>query len=142
MRQIINMLLVLPLLFLLPSFCSASAMYSISEEQLTTLENHLNCLEANNEKLERLLKESGEDLSLALKALSVSKADLQVLQKELEKAREDSIQAKQSLKIANDELQNAVASVRKSEAVRQRTERQRNFWEVIAMIAAGFAVAR
>lgn len=125
------------------SVCTASSVtYSISEEQLTQLELHLNELEENNEKLKSLLTLSEQDCEIALIALNASRNELKALRSELTQALIDSEKAKKSLQIANEELQTACESVKKSEAVRRRTEGQRNFWEVVAIIAAGVAATR
>lgn len=131
------------LLLLQPSACIASPQtYSVTTEQLTTLEQHLNELEENNEKLKSLLTMSEQDCKTALIALNASQSEIKKLRSELTQALIDNEKAKKSLQIANEELQTACESVKKSEAVRRRTEGQRNFWEVVAILAAGVAAAR
>lgn len=50
--------------------------------------------------------------------------------------------ARGKMKTANDELQSAVASVQRLEKMRQRIDRQRNFWELVAVVLGGIAVTR
>ena len=125
------------------SVCTASsATYSISEEQLTQLELHLNELEENNEKLKSLLTLSEQDCEIALMALTASQSELKALRSELTQALIDSEKAKKSLQIANEELANASKSCKQLEKQKNRAENQRTFWQILAAIAAGVAVAR
>lgn len=125
------------------SVCTASSVtYSISEEQLTQLELHLNELEENNEKLKSLLTLSEQDCEIALIALTASRNELKALRSELTQALIDSEKAKKSLQIANEDLRLASQSFKQLEKQKSRCENQRTFWQIIAAIAAGVAVAR
>lgn len=125
------------------SVCTASSVtYSISEEQLTQLELHLNELEENNEKLKSLLTLSEQDCEIALMALNASRNELKALRSELTQSLIDSEKAKKSLQIANEELANASKSFKQLEKQKNRAENQRTFWQILAAIAAGVAVAR
>lgn len=125
------------------SVCTASSVtYSISEEQLTQLELHLNELEENNEKLKSLLTLSEQDCEIALMALNASRNELKALRSELTQALIDSEKAKKSLQIANEELANASKSFKQLEKQKNRAENQRTFWQILTAIAAGVAVAR
>ena len=137
--------------FLLLSFspvgiCSTSQTYTISESELTTLQNHLDALEANNETLKKILSESGEELTAALNALTQSQTELMKLKAELIQCRSDAESARKSLEIANQELAKASESFKEYEKERDKVEgrlrNQRNIWGFIAALAVGVAVAR
>jgi hypothetical protein len=126
--------------------CSANQTYTISENELQTLQNHLTALEQNNETLKAILSESNEDLTIALDALMKSQNELATLKAQLQQAKSDAESAKNSLAIANQELAKASQSFKAYEKERDRTENrlrnQRNIWEVLCFVAVGVAVAR
>jgi len=126
--------------------CSESRTYTISESELTTLSNHLNELERNNEILKAILSESGEELTAALNALTESQKELTMLRAELTQCKSDVQSANESLMRANQELQRASESFKASERERDKIEgrlrTQRNIWEALFAVAVGFAVAK
>ena len=126
--------------------CWANPTYTISESELQTLREHLTMLEQNNNELERLLTESGVDLTTASTALSESRKEIEKLQTQLRTLQEETKRLSASLETANRELQNARESFRQSEKERDKIEgrlrNQRNVWEVLCAIAVGVAVAR
>ncbi len=126
--------------------CSANRTYEISETELQTLSEHLTALEQNNSELERLLNESGVELTTASTALIESRNEIEKLQTQLKKLQQETNQLSESLRIANSELQNARISFRESEKERDRIEgrlrTQRNIWEVLCFLAVGVAVAK
>lgn len=132
-----------------PSYGSCAETYTITGKQLMTLEENLAALSMNNAALLETLNESNEDLTIAQgelmtlrEQLKEAKEQLQRLSGQLQTLKEESARAKESLKTANEELQSAVASVQKLEKTRRRIERQRNFWEVVAVVLGGIAVTR
>ena len=142
-KNIKNCLLFVALsFFVLPSTCGAEATYQITETQLITLESNLNELEQNNKTLLSLLNGSETDLMKAQEQLRVSKLQIEKLTAQLETLKAESENAKKSLEIANIELQNALTSVQQLEDRKRRIERQRNMWEVIAVILGGIAITR
>ena len=141
-KYLYGSLLSLLLCFVQPISGQASPVYSVTADQLMTLESHLNELEKNNQALLTILNESGGDLTEALNRLALSKLELAKLKAELTQAKIESEKALISLQIANQELTLASESLKKSEQVKNRIERQRNFWEVIAVIATGIAITR
>ena len=126
--------------------CSESQTFEISEEQLTTLEAHLNALEQNNKELLNLLNASEMDLNEASLSLNESKKELETLRKQLTALQAETKQLDESLRTANEELKRASESFKKCEAAHDKTEgrlrTQRNIWEALFFIAAGVAVAR
>ena len=143
-KNIKNCLLFVALsFFALPSTCGAEeATYTITETQLITLESNLNELEQNNKTLLSLLNGSEADLKIAREQLSESAKEIEKLTAQLKALKAESERAQQSLEIANIELQNALTSVKKLEDKKRRIERQRNMWEVIAVILGGIAITR
>lgn len=126
----------------LPSTCSAEQMYRVTETQLIELESQLSTLQQNSVKLLKLLSESEADLTVAQNQLKESATEIEKLQMQLTALKAESELAKQSLETANQELQQALESVQKLEARRKRTERQRDFWEVLAGVLAVVAAAK
>lgn len=126
--------------------CCANQKYEISETELQTLSDHLSALEQNNSELERLLNESGVELTTASTALLESRKEIEKLQTQLKMLQQETNQLSESLRIANNELQNARISFRESEKehdiIEGRLRTQRNIWEVLCAIAVGVAVAR
>lgn len=128
--------------FVLPSTCGAEATYTITENQMITLESNLSELQTNNETLLSLLNGSETDLKIAREQLSESAKEIEKLTAQLKALKAESERAQQSLEIANIELQNALTSVQQLEDRKRRIERQRNMWEVIAVILGGIAITR
>ena len=126
--------------------CSANQQYTISETELQTLSEHLIALEQNNSELERLLNESGVELTTASTALLESRNEISKLKAQLTKLQQETNQLSESLRIANNELQNARISFRESEKERDKIEgrlrTQRNIWEILCFLAVGTAIAK
>lgn len=149
-KQCITAALFVASFLCLPSvgFCSggAGATYTITAEELTTLEQHLTMLQNNNETLKSILSASGEELTEALNALTTSQAELAKLKAELNLCKAEAESARQSLQTANSELQKALESVNESEREHRRREtqleRQRVLWQIIAVIVGGVAIAK
>lgn len=142
-KNIKNCLLFVALsFFVLPSTCGAEATYTITENQLITLETNLSELQTNNETLLSLLNGSETDLKIAREQLSESAKEIEKLTAQLKALKAESERAQQSLETANIELQNALTSVQQLEDRKRRIERQRNMWEVIAVILGGIAITR
>ena len=132
-----------------PSCGSCAETYTITEAQLLTLEENLAALSMNNAALLEALSASSTDLTEARsesealrERLDEVERQLLGLRDELERLRSESQNAKESLTRANRELQSAVESVKTLERKRRRIERQRNLWEVVAVILGGIAVMR
>ncbi|MGP1470955.1 MAG: hypothetical protein ACTTJE_05090 [Schwartzia sp. (in: firmicutes)] len=130
-----------------PSCGACAETYTITEAQLLTLEENLAALQSNNAALFKALSESSADLTIAQsesealrEKLGEVERRLRGLRDELEQLRSESQNAKESLTRANRELQSAVESVKTLEKTRRRIERQRDLWEVVAVILGGIAV--
>jgi chromosome segregation ATPase len=81
-------------------------------------------------------------LQIAKEQLSESAKEIEKLTAQLKALKAESEREQQSLEIANIELQNALTSVKQLEDKKRRIERQRNMWEVIAVILGGIAITR
>lgn len=145
----LSTLLTLVASFLLLPFvgtCSANQTYTISESDLTTLENHLNELTTNNETLKTILTAQDGELTQALNLLMKSQSELATLKTQLQQAKNDAESARKSLQTANAELKKAALYFKEYEAERDKTENrlrnQRNIWEVLCLVAVGVAVAK
>ena len=125
-------------------FCSQT--YTVTADQLSTLEQELNALKANNDELTRILSESNMDLTQAREALQKSRADLETLKQRLTALSAETVTVRESLQTANEELRLASESLKKSEADRERVEgrlrTQRNIWEALFFVACGVAICR
>jgi Skp family chaperone for outer membrane proteins len=126
--------------------CSENQTYTISESELTTLENHLNELTTNTETLKTILTAQDGELTQALNLLMKSQSELLTLKTQLQQAKNDAESARKSLATANAELKKAALYFKEYEAERDKTENrlrnQRNIWEVLCLVAVGVAVAR
>lgn len=126
--------------------CSANQQYTISATQLEALQNHLNALEQNNSELERLLNESGVELTTASTALLESRNEISRLKEQLIKLQTETNQLSESLRIANEELKRASASFKASERERDRIEgrlrNQRTIWQIVAVMIGGVAIVK
>lgn len=125
-------------------FCSP--IYTVTADQLSTLERELNALKANNDELSQLLTQSNVDLTQAREALQRSKGELETLKQRLIALSAEAVTVRESLQTANEELRLASESLKKSEADRQRVEgrlrTQRNIWEALFFVACGVAICR
>ena len=126
--------------------CSPSPQYTITEEELTALEDHSNALMQNISELERLLTASNLDLTTASTALAESQIEIAQLQNQLSGLKAQMQTLSESLTIANAELQDArksfAASERERDKIDGRLRTQRNIWEALFFVAAGVAAAR
>ena len=126
--------------------CYASPTYTISANELETLQAHLNALERNNSELLNLLNASEMDLTEASLSLNESRKELATLKAQLETLQAETKSLSESLRTANEELKRASESFKKSEQEHDRIEgrlrTQRNIWEALFAVAVGVAVAR
>ena len=139
-------LLLSALLLFWPCVGICSQTYTVTADQLSTLERELNALRANNDELSQLLTQSDVDLTQAREALQRSKAELETLKQRLTALSAEAVTVRESLKTANEELRLASESLKKSEQDRQRAEgrlrTQRNIWEALFFVACGVAICR
>ena len=125
-------------LLLLLAFSStswAAATYTITEEQLTTLETNLNRLSEINKTLMQNSDESKKEL---LKALS----ELKLLQEQLKTSLNETTEARKDLQRANLYLKEAGESLKVLEKQNKRLQNETALWKVIAGIVGVYAVVK
>lgn len=127
---------------LLPCSISSASSISLTEQEARILEDNLNELEINNNKLLTLWNEQEQELT-ALKEMSQKQSrQLMILQTDLQGCKLNLTLAEKSLKTAQQELDSALQSYKRQEHKETRLRRQRNFWMTVAgSLAVGLAVA-
>ena len=129
-------LITFSLLFLLAlSPTCYGATYTITEEQLTTLESNLNRLENLNSELTVNSEQSAKDLVKALFELKLLKEQLKALQTETQTAQSE-------LKKANESLANLNQSFRTLEKQNKRLQNETALWKIIAGIVGVYAAVK
>lgn len=136
-------------LFLPVSECTASSQTSLDMVPKEMVIKILDDWSASNEKLLTMLSESESELTTASteliilkKELAEQKVQLAGLKMELLAAQNDCKNAEQSLLRANEELKVIATDLKTLEKKKSRAENQRTFWQIIAAIATGVAIAR
>ena len=124
-------------LLLLLSFCSTSwaATYSITETQLTALEQNLNQLESINKVLTQNSDESKKDL---LKALD----ELKLLHTQLKLSLNETTEARQDLSKANESLANLNQSFKMLEKEKQKAKSESTMWKFLTLVVGIYAVVK
>lgn len=115
----------------LPAYASA-ADYTVTEEQLTSLEQVFSELKTEQETQQKLLTGQKAQIEMLKNQLKTSDAEMKKSAKALKEAETQLAEANQSLAKYAD-------SAKKTE---RRLERQRDLWAILAAITVGAAVAR
>lgn len=110
----------------------AWADYTVTEEQLASLETVFSELKAEQETQQTLLIEQQERIDRLSKQLKTSDVELQNSKNQLTKAQEQ-------LREANASLKQYADNARRTE---NRLKRQRDTWAIFAAITVGMAIAR
>jgi chromosome segregation ATPase len=139
-------------------FCAET--YTLTADQLETLQTNLTVLQQNNEKLKTLLMESNQDLTIASEQsadlsnqivtldsqLTESQNQIVTLKQQLVMLKQQTVAAQTSLQTANEELASASASFKKyekeQEQIQSKLRTQKNMWEVIAALSLGYVIAK
>ena len=155
-----SVLLSLGLFFSLQSVGFCSETYTLTADQLQTLEVNLNQLQENNEMLKSLLNQSNQDLTMASEQsdelsnqiatldnqLMESQNQIEILKQQLLTLKQQTAAAQTSLQTANEELQSASESfktyARQQEKIESQLRTQKNIWQVIGGLAIGYAVSK
>ena len=155
-----SVLLSLGLFFSLQSVGFCAETYTLTADQLQTLEVNLNQLQENNEMLKNLLNQSNQDLTMASEQsdelsnqiatldnqLMESQNQIEILKQQLLTLKQQTAAAQTSLQTANKELQSASESfktyARQQEKIESQLRTQKNIWQVIGGIAVGYAVMK
>lgn len=147
MKTLKNTLSLLLCLLLLasPVICSAATM-SITEQELTKLEQAFAELKQNNSVLLSDSDASKLDLIRALKLLRESQdelgklsAQLAQLKQETMLAKSDLNQASESLKLANQSFE---AFAKEQKKIQTRLKNEKLIWMIVAGVAGYFAVSK
>ena len=155
-----SVLLSLGLFFSVQSVGFCAEIYSLTADQLQTLETNLNQLQGNNEMLKNLLNQSNQDLMIASEEsdglnnqitmlnnqLEESQNQIEILKQQLLMLKQETAAAQTSLKTANEELQSASELFKKHEKAQAKIESQlktqKTIWQIIAGLSIGYAVAK
>ena len=123
-------------LWLLPllsgSSVQAEAQYTISETELTQLEQNLITLEQHSKDKQILLDKQAKQLNEAQEQLKIAN-------EQIGKSQELNEQMQNSLEKANQYLKEYEREAERKVKIKTR---QRNFWIVISVIAVGSAISR
>ena len=107
------------------SVTRAEMMYSISESELTELENNLATLESHSQERQKVLTEQATLLDQQKETIKKQASELSSLKKEIEISKTANEETKKSLESANAYL----TKLEKEEKHKIRVkERQRNLW--------------
>lgn len=114
------------------SHAQAEAQYTISETDLTTLEQNLNQLKIDSEKKDKLLIQQQTQLNEAQK-------QLEIVNEQIKKSQALNEQTQNSLERANQYLKEYEKEAERK--IRIKT-RQRNLWIMTTVVAVGAAISR
>lgn len=127
------LLLLLPLCLFSPGYATVTAAeYTVTEEQLASLEQVFSELRSEQETQQTLLTGQKAQIETLKNQLKTSDAEMKKSAKALK-------EADQRLKEANQSLAKYADSAKRT---KQRLERQRDLWAILATITVGAAVAR
>lgn len=121
------------------SHAQAEAQYTISEMELTQLEQNFQMQKVNSEKKDRLLIEQEKQLNEAEMKSAKAENELQIANEQIKKLKKSNEVTENSLKKTR-ELFNEYE--KKAENTIKNKTRQRNFWIFVSAVAVGKAFAR
>lgn len=123
-------------LWLSPLFCGSSVraevQYTISEAELTQLEQNLNQLKIDSEKKDKLLIQQQTQLTEAQK-------QLKIVNEQLKKSKVLNEQTENSLKIARESFNEYEKEAERKVKIKTK---QRNMWIIVSAVAVGAAISR
>ena len=121
------------------SHTQAEVQYTISETELTQLEQNFQMQKVNSEKKDRLLIEQEKQLNEAEMKSAKAENELQIANEQIKKLKKSNEVTENSLKKTR-ELFNEYA--KEAERKVKIKARQRNMWIVISAVAVGAAISR
>lgn len=121
------------------SHAQAEAQYTISETELTQLEQNFQMQKVNSEKKDRLLIEQEKQLNEAEMKSAKAENELQIANEQIKKLKKSNEVTENSLKKTR-ELFNEYEKEAKRK-IRIKT-RQRNLWIMTTVVAVGAAISR
>lgn len=114
------------------SSARAERVYTISETELTQLEQNLTTLEQHSRDKKILLDKQAKQLNEAQEQLKIAN-------EQIKKSQELNEQMQNSLKIARESFNKYEREAERKVKIKTR---QRNFWIVISVVAVGAAISR
>ena len=114
------------------SHAQAEVQYTISETELTQLEQNLNQLKIDSEKKDKLLIQQQTQLNEAQKQLKIAN-------EQLKKSKVLNEVTENSLKIARESFNEYEKEAERKVKIKTR---QRNMWIIISAVAVGAAISR
>lgn len=123
-------------LALLSSPVSSQASYTITEEELATLEQSLTRLSEINQTSQAELTELKSELTISVDELTEARKQSKEQRSELSALKEASMKQETLLQTANESLQ---ASAKEAKRTERRLKRQRTIWMIVAGIFAAAA---
>lgn len=121
------------------SSARAEVQYTISETELTQLEQNFQMQKVNSEKKDRLLIEQEKQLNEAEMKSAKAENELQIANEQIKKLKKSNEVTENSLKKTR-ELFNEYE--KEAENTIKNKTRQRNFWIFVSAVAVGKAFAR
>lgn len=121
------------------SHVRAERVYTISETELTQLEQNFQMQKVNSEKKDRLLIEQEKQLNEAEMKSAKAENELQIANEQIKKLKKSNEVTENSLKKTR-ELFNEYE--KEAENTIKNKTRQRNFWIFVSAVAVGKAFAR
>ncbi len=119
------------LCFSAPCISSAADQYTMTAQELETLEDIFSQLSRRQAEQKRLLTEQEEQLAKLNTQLKTS-------QTEIEKSKKATATLQTSLTAANESLQKSAQEAKRTQ---KRIERQRDTWAVVAAIVLGVSIS-
>lgn len=114
------------------SHAQAEVQYTISETELTQLEQNLNQLKIDSEKKDKLLIQQQTQLNEAQK-------QLEIVNEQLKKSKVLNEQTENSLKIARESFNEYEKEAERKVKIKTK---QRNMWIIVSAVAVGAAISR
>ena len=111
---------------------SAQETYTITETELTRLEQNLETLRQHNEKKNELLKEQNKQLQIALTQLETANKQIKILQKSNEKTQKSLQKVNQYLGEYEKETNQKIKS----------EKRQKHIWQLATVVMAIVAITK
>lgn len=121
------------------SHAQAEAQYTISETDLTTLEQNFQMQKVNSEKKDRLLIEQEKQLNEAEMKSAKAENELQIANEQIKKLKKSNEVTENSLKKTRELFNEYEKEAERK--IRIKT-RQRNLWIMTTVVAVGAAIAR
>lgn len=126
-------------LLFFPAICTAYETYTITEQELVTLESNLNRLNQINIQSQAELNQLRAELAKARNQLSQANRQLTEQTKMLQALKTVSIQQEKALQTANESLQKFA---NEEKANRLRIKAQRNLWQGISVVLAAVVAVK